>query len=347
MKKNAVHLGEAYIAKVSGNLVQVRINAENPYGGWDATNTETGRKVRIKSAQRLRRPVASAKPSSELVEAIAERVNDRDVDRAPRSELTLEEADKLQRDRATKAYDPDRCATRRCKGEPALTYLGRPLCQKCWERQCAEERPTEMVTEGAIPLAEALATSPVAGANEASWERAQPGPDDVVDDDEHEDAGDEPASTGDAGELENADMATKTKKSVVQKGNARKAESKAPAARKPKTAVDAKAAPANVAKSAKAKPVRKTAPTNGESKPKRVSALDAAAVILKAKGEPMRSREIIEAAAGKGLWTSPGGKTPHATLDAVMRREINTKGKDARFTIEGRGLFGFNGKAGM
>ena len=331
MKKNAVHLGEQYLAKVSGNLVPVRIDADNPHGGWDATNKETGRKVRIKSAQRLRRLVSERSKA-----AATQAPDDRDVDSAPRSELTLEEADKLAQVRAAKAYDPERCATPRCNGEPALTYLGKPLCQKCWDRQSAEELPSEMITEGAVPLAEALATSPVAAANEASWGRAQPGPDDVGNDGDDDGAGDEPASTGEAGEVENEDMATKTKKIGSKKGKARKAEAKAPAASKPKAAAKAEA-------SAKRKP---KAATNGESKPKRVSALDAAAEVLRSAKAPMRPREIIEAAASKGLWTSPAGKTPHATLDAAMRREINTKGKDARFTIEGRGLFGFNGKAG-
>ncbi|MBE7457423.1 MAG: hypothetical protein KJ057_13000 [Phycisphaerae bacterium] len=329
MKKNAVHLGQSYLAKVSGILVPVRIDAENPHGGWTATNTETGRKVRIKSAQRLRRPAASETPAS------VETPNDRDVNRAPRSELSLEEADKLAKVRAARAYDPGRCATPRCKGEPALTYLGKPLCQKCWDRQCANERPSEMVTEGAVPLAGALAISPVAEANEASWERAQPGPDDVGNDDEHENAGDEPASTGDAGEVEIEDMASKTKKNVTKKGKAPKAATKAPAARKSKAAAKIEAPASRKAKAA----------TNGDAKPKRVSALDAAAQVLRSAKESMRPREIIEAAASKGLWTSPAGKTPHATLDAAMRREIKTKGKDARFTIEGRGLFGYNGKA--
>ena len=34
--------------------------------------------------------------------------------------------------------DPDRCATPRCKGEPAMTYLGKPLCQACWEAATRE-----------------------------------------------------------------------------------------------------------------------------------------------------------------------------------------------------------------
>jgi len=50
-----VRIGERYIAKVSGKLAVVRIDAESEYGGWDATNVATGRAVRIKSAARLRR----------------------------------------------------------------------------------------------------------------------------------------------------------------------------------------------------------------------------------------------------------------------------------------------------
>jgi len=54
MKKNEVKLGCEYIAKVSGKLAHVRIDRENPHGGWDATNLATKKSVRIKSAQRLR-----------------------------------------------------------------------------------------------------------------------------------------------------------------------------------------------------------------------------------------------------------------------------------------------------
>src|SRR5210317_630491 len=61
MKKNEVKIGGVYRAKVTDKVVSVRIDAENPSGGWDATNMETNRKVRIKSAQRLRGKAASAK----------------------------------------------------------------------------------------------------------------------------------------------------------------------------------------------------------------------------------------------------------------------------------------------
>ena len=62
MKKADVKVGGTYAAKVSGKVVPVRIDAQNPRGGWDATNTATGKKVRIKSAQRLRGAVHKSKP---------------------------------------------------------------------------------------------------------------------------------------------------------------------------------------------------------------------------------------------------------------------------------------------
>jgi hypothetical protein len=76
-----------------------------------------------------------------------------------------------------------------------------------------------------------------------------------------------------------------------------------------------------------------------EAKAKKVSALDAAARVLEEAGEPMTSQAMIEAMAAKGYWSSPKGLTPHATLYAAILREVNTKGKDARFTKTERGKF--------
>lgn len=98
-------------------------------------------------------------------------------------------------------------------------------------------------------------------------------------------------------------------------------------------------------KSAIAKTKAPTKKESGEKKPKRVSALDAAATVLAKAEKPMRAQELIAAMADQGLWKSPGGKTPHATLYAAMLREIAAKGKDARFTKVDRGQFEFN-KAG-
>ena len=87
-----------------------------------------------------------------------------------------------------------------------------------------------------------------------------------------------------------------------------------------------------------AKPEAKGKKTTSE-KPKKVSALDAAARVLTETGEPMNCQEMIDAMAKKGYWTSPGGKTPHATLYSAMLRELKAKGKEARFKKTERGKF--------
>jgi hypothetical protein len=51
MKKAEVKIGGKYYANVSGNRCEIRIDAEKPRGGWDATNLATGKKILIKSAQ--------------------------------------------------------------------------------------------------------------------------------------------------------------------------------------------------------------------------------------------------------------------------------------------------------
>jgi hypothetical protein len=75
------------------------------------------------------------------------------------------------------------------------------------------------------------------------------------------------------------------------------------------------------------------------TKAKKVSAIDAAAQVLAASKEPMNAKQMIEAMTAQALWTSPGGKTPHATLYSAIIREIATKGKDARFVKKDRGQF--------
>ena len=88
-----------------------------------------------------------------------------------------------------------------------------------------------------------------------------------------------------------------------------------------------------VTKSAKAKSKAKA------PKDKKLSAVDAAAQVLAAGKEPMTSKEMIEAMAAKSLWSSPGGKTPHATLYSALIRKIAAKGKEARFVKTERGKF--------
>lgn len=80
----------------------------------------------------------------------------------------------------------------------------------------------------------------------------------------------------------------------------------------------------------------------GDARPKRLSALDAAAQVLARAGRPMRAKELVAALAEQGLWTSPNGKTPEATLYAAMLREARQRGDAARFRKADRGQFKFN-----
>ena len=131
---------------------------------------------------------------------------------------------------------------------------------------------------------------------------------------------------------------------MATKKNKSKKNAKASAVASAKGKVAAKEASSKAATTKAASPkTAKAKSTNGVTKPKRVSALDAAAQVLKKAGKPMRSQDLIEAMATQGLWQSPGGKTPHATLYAAMLREITTRGKDARFKKVDRGQFEFAG----
>ena len=197
MKKNDVKIGSVYTAKVTNKVVQVRIDAENRHGGWDATNLETGKKVRIQSAQRLRAAVGG--------------------DGAP-------------------------TAGKKGKG-------GRKA------KAPAEAQPAQTST----PTIEAVATT-------------EPAP------------GAEPAAV---------EPTKKPKRTRAKK----------------------------------------------EPKEKRMSGLDAAAKVLEESGQPMTSKEMVEAAEAKGYWKSPGGKTPHATLYSAIIREIKVKGAEARFRKADRGKF--------
>jgi hypothetical protein len=112
--------------------------------------------------------------------------------------------------------------------------------------------------------------------------------------------------------------AAKTRKRAAARG------AKTPKATTPKQAAVTETAPAKAA----AKP-----------KPKKLSALDAAAKVLAETGQAMTCAALIEAMAAKGYWTSPGGKTPSATLYSAILKELKTKGANARFKKTDRGQF--------
>ncbi|HEX2837061.1 MAG TPA: HTH domain-containing protein [Phycisphaerales bacterium] len=97
--------------------------------------------------------------------------------------------------------------------------------------------------------------------------------------------------------------------------------------------------PAKPAKKGKAEKPPKAPKPPKEAKPKRVSALDAAATVLRDEAKPMRAVDLIEQMEAKGLWKSPGGKTPASTLYAAMTREITQKGDASRFRKSDKGMF--------
>lgn len=114
---------------------------------------------------------------------------------------------------------------------------------------------------------------------------------------------------------------------------------KKPAA--PKGTKGAKAPKPAAKKAEGTKPARKKAAAK-DAKPKKLSAIDAAAQLLASSKAPMGCKEMIETMAVNGLWTSPGGKTPHATLYSAILREIGGKGNGARFVKTERGKFAAN-----
>lgn len=86
-------------------------------------------------------------------------------------------------------------------------------------------------------------------------------------------------------------------------------------------------------------PTAKKANAKKATQPKKLSQLAAAITVLGKSKEPLNCKAMVDAMVKQKLWASPNGKTPHATLYAAILREINTKGKDARFKKTDRGLF--------
>jgi hypothetical protein len=103
--------------------------------------------------------------------------------------------------------------------------------------------------------------------------------------------------------------------------------------------------PATEGQAAAPEPETTVAKTPAETPAKKLSALDAAARVLKENGKPMSCQEMIGAMAAKGYWSSPAGKTPAATLYSTILRELAVKGKESRFRKVGRGQFASTGVA--
>ena len=99
------------------------------------------------------------------------------------------------------------------------------------------------------------------------------------------------------------------------------------------------AIPAGVPKKARKKPAPEATETNaGDPQAKKLSCVTAAIKVLTESTEPLNAKEIIDAMVAKGYWTSPGGKTPHATLYSAILRDL-AKGDASRFVKSERGRF--------
>jgi hypothetical protein len=81
------------------------------------------------------------------------------------------------------------------------------------------------------------------------------------------------------------------------------------------------------------------AATKAAKADRQMSGLDAAAKVLAESPTPLNAKAIVEQAAAKGYWTSPGGKTPAGTIYAAMLIEARKKGTASRFAKVDRGLW--------
>lgn len=149
-------------------------------------------------------------------------------------------------------------------------------------------------------------------------------------------------------------MAKKKKTSPQKKGTNKKSPSKRASNPKGKGTRPPKASKAHTsatkgkvtAKSGQQATPSKKAPRGNDNpaKSKRAGILEAAVRVLKEAKQPKRCAEIIEVMLKKNYWTT-GGKTPAATLNSSMIREIRDKGAKSRFKKVERGLFGLNPKS--
>ena len=134
-------------------------------------------------------------------------------------------------------------------------------------------------------------------------------------------------------------MATKKKNTNAPAKGKKTAAPKAAAAKT--TTAKASPAKAEAAKSdtAKAAPAKAAAPKAADGAKPKLSLVKAAIAVLKETDEALNTKQMIEQAKAKGLWTPGEGKTPEQTLYSAIAREIKAKGENARFVQVSKGHF--------
>ena len=93
MKKNAnIQLQGFYTCKVTNKVVTVQILTSSPKGGWEALNTNTGKKIHIKGPERLIKKVAAPKAKGK----------DSKPEKAPKKKVVKKAASKKPAQKKTK-----------------------------------------------------------------------------------------------------------------------------------------------------------------------------------------------------------------------------------------------------
>ncbi len=359
MKKNEVKIGNTYTAKVSGKIAKVRIDAESRHGGWDATNVETKKKVRIKSAQRLRSevgppPKASTTPppkagskkdstkasgvktGGRVVDRYAARIAERDAKAAAQGlVMRTEIVNGKERSRWVK------------KAQEAAAQQGTTPATPPVEKRKGRRTPPRIALVNKPDFAEIakqvenLPTS----RNHVCWKKngklyelffridgktpllyRVPATSPI----------DEKTGCREVDASGNVTGVFHIKQSIKQLTG------KTPAQ------IGITMPPDRGAAKARTSATTTTSGKDGkaDAKPRKkregLSGLDAAAQVLARAKEPLDAKTIAERAIAAGWKTN--GATPHATLYAAMIREIAAKGKDARFRKVEKGRFTAIGK---
>ncbi len=309
MKKDEVKIGGTYLAKVTDKVVPVRIDAEHRNGGWDATNMVTNKKVRIKSAQRLRGP-------------------------APRSDAKVTK----EHVKATAAADQENARLRdeRAKSSDGMTAS---------ERAMAESEPKKEQAKKPASTAATRARGRVSAATRADRQALAKAIADLPISNGHIAFG----KNGELYELyfreHNGSPAMwKVKASTplddlgFRSSGATMLHTGSDAVRQAIKTVTGKTPSAIGISLTKWQNAGGTTKAGKPKTPKKLSLIDAAAQILGESKESMNCKQMVEAIAAKGLWKSDAA-TPHATLYSAILRETQKKGADARFVKVDRGNF--------
>ncbi len=358
MKKNEIKIGNTYTAKVSGTIAKVRIDAENRNGGWDATNLGTKKKVRIKSAQRLRteagppksaatpppaagdkkdaKPASGVKPGGRVVDRDAARIAERDAKAAAKG-LVMHTVivDGKERSRWVK------------KAAEAAANQGTTPTTPPAEKRKGRRTPPRIALVNKPDHAEIakqvqdLATS----RNHVCWKRNGKlyelffridGRTPLLYRVPADSPIDEKTGCREVDAVGNVTGVFHIKQSIKQltgKSPAQLGITMPPDRGAPKARTSSAKTTGGKDGTAEAKPRKKRDGLSG---------LDAAAQVLGRAKEPLDAKTIAERAIAAGWKTN--GATPHATLYAAMIREIAAKGKEARFAKVDKGRFTAAGK---